>query len=261
MTRFDITIGRCRGCHARVQPRHGEQSSDALGAAGSQLGPRVVALMVLLVKQLGATAARVATLLGQFGVEVTAGAVTGAVARTARRATPTYDALVDAIRGSPTVAADETGWRVAGAKAWLWVFASQYLTVYRIAKGRGYDVAAGVLGQRYGGVIERDGWAPYRRFEHATHNNPVMPTCSDAATTCSPTRARDRRVSRMRCAGRCCPRWPYATTAPPVGSTPRPTPRAARDSTTTRTGCWPAPLRSPRTGGCSIICAANATCC
>jgi transposase len=69
VTRHDITIGRCRGCDARVQPRHAEQTSDALGAAGSQLGPRAVALMVLLVKQLGASGARVAALFGQLGVQ------------------------------------------------------------------------------------------------------------------------------------------------------------------------------------------------
>jgi transposase len=169
VTRYDITIGRCRGCDARVQPRHAEQTSDALGAAGSQLGPRAVALMVLLVKQLGASAGRVAALFGQLGVQISPGGVTQAVARAARRCQATYDALIDAIRGSPTVAADETGWRVAGAKAWLWVFASRQLTVYRVADGRGYDVAAGVLGDGYDGVIERDGWAPYRRFIDATH--------------------------------------------------------------------------------------------
>ena len=29
--------------------------------------------------------------------------------------------------------------------------------------------AAAVLGEGYAGVLERDGWAPYRRFQHATH--------------------------------------------------------------------------------------------
>jgi transposase len=28
-----------------------------------------------------------------------------------------------------------------------------------------------VLGEGYAGVIERDGWAPYRRFQHATHQS------------------------------------------------------------------------------------------
>jgi len=40
VTRFDVHIGRCRRCGARVQGRHPRQRSDALGAAASQLGPR-----------------------------------------------------------------------------------------------------------------------------------------------------------------------------------------------------------------------------
>jgi transposase len=40
--------------------------------------------------------------------------------------------------------------------------------VYRIAAGRGFDDAAVVLGD-YAGVLERDGWAPYRRFAAASH--------------------------------------------------------------------------------------------
>ena len=44
--RFDIEVGRCSQCRRRVQGRHALQTSDALGAAGAQLGPGVVALVV-----------------------------------------------------------------------------------------------------------------------------------------------------------------------------------------------------------------------
>ena len=43
--RFDIEVGRCSQCRRRVQGRHALQTSDALGAAGAQLGPGVVALV------------------------------------------------------------------------------------------------------------------------------------------------------------------------------------------------------------------------
>jgi len=97
--------------------------------------------------------------------------VTQAVARAARRAQPTYRALIEGVRASPVVAPDETGWRVAGRKAWLWAFVGAGVTVYRIAPGRGFDDAAAVLGSDYAGVLERDGWAPYRRFTSATHQS------------------------------------------------------------------------------------------
>ena len=167
--RFEVQIGRCRGCQRRIQPRHPEQSSAALGAAGVQIGPRAVALAAWCNKQLGLPAGKVARLLGQFGLDLTPGGVTQAVARAARRASPTYQALLKGVRASPVVAPDETGWRVGGRRAWLWAFAGQGVVVYRVAPGRGYDDAVAVLGHDYAGVLERDGWAPYRRFTKAAH--------------------------------------------------------------------------------------------
>jgi transposase len=43
------------------------------------------------------------------------------------------------------------------------------VVVYRIAQGRGFDDAKAVLGGDYAGVLERDGWAPYRQFTAAAH--------------------------------------------------------------------------------------------
>lgn len=93
--------------------------------------------------------------------------------RTAKQAAPTYDALVEAVRHSPVVAPDETGWRVGGRLQWLWTFVGDQVTVYRIQPGRGFRQAAAVLGEQYAGVLERDGWAPYRQFSAAAHQ-----TCS-----------------------------------------------------------------------------------
>jgi hypothetical protein len=47
---FEVAIGACRACGRRVQGRHRLQSSDALGAAGVQLGPHQVAWPVVLNK-------------------------------------------------------------------------------------------------------------------------------------------------------------------------------------------------------------------
>ena len=56
VTCYQVQVGRCRVCGRRVQPRHPGQTSDALGAAGTQLGPRAVALASWLSKLIaGAT--------------------------------------------------------------------------------------------------------------------------------------------------------------------------------------------------------------
>src|SRR6266700_3246168 len=171
ITRYQVQIGRCRGCRRRIQPRHPEQTSDALGAAGVQVGPRAVALAAWASKGLGLPAAKVARLLGQLGLKVTPGGVVQALHRAARRAAPTYQALVDGIQASPVVAPDETGWRVAGRRVWLWAFAGQGVVVYRIAAGRGFKDAAVVLGEGNAGVLNPDGWAPYRQSTTAAHQS------------------------------------------------------------------------------------------
>ncbi len=170
VTRFRVHIGRCQDWGKRLQPRHGEQTSSALGAAGVQLGPRALALGALITKVTGASLGKAAALLGHLGgLHVTAGGLSQAQARLAHHASPAYDALVEAVRHSPVVSADETGWKVGGRLHWLWVFATPRATVYRIRPGRGFADAASVLGQEFSGVLERDGWAPYRRFTHAQH--------------------------------------------------------------------------------------------
>jgi len=133
------------------------------------LGPDAMALATRLGKEFGLSPAKVSRLLGeQFGISITPGGVVGAIARQARSREPTYAALVEGVRASSVVAPDETG-GVEGSKAWLWAFVGDGVTVYRIAAGRGYEQAVEVLGTDFDGVLERDGWAPYRRFARASH--------------------------------------------------------------------------------------------
>ena len=167
---FDLHVGRCEGCGRRVQGRHPLQTSDAIGAAAAQLGAQVIALVVVLNKQLGLSFGKITTLLQQlYGLTVTRSGLVQAVHRAARQAAPTYDALCARVRGSPMVSPDETGWKVEGRLQWLWAFATPDTTVYRIQPGRGFEEAATVLGADFAGVLVRDGWAPYRQFTAAAH--------------------------------------------------------------------------------------------
>ena len=110
--RFDIEVGHCSQCQRRVQGRHALQTSDALGAAGAQLGPGVVALVVELHTEMGVPLAKVAHVLRTtFGLQVTPGGLAHLLHRTARDAAPTYTALCEQVRNSPVVTPDETGWR------------------------------------------------------------------------------------------------------------------------------------------------------
>ena len=170
--RFDIEVGHCSQCRRRVQGRHALQTSDALGAAGAQLGPGVVALVVELHTGMGVPLAKVADLLRtNFNLRVTPSGLVHLLHRTARDAAPAYAELCEQVRNAPVVTPDETGWRVGADRHWLWAYATLDTTVYAICRGRGFDDAATVLGTDYAGVLVRDGWAPYRCFRDAEHQS------------------------------------------------------------------------------------------
>lgn len=167
---FRIHVGRCRHCRRRVQGRHPRQTSDAVGSAASQLGPRAVALATQLNKGLGLPYGKTASVLQQaFGLQVSRGGLCQAMDRVARKAEPTYEALIEEVRHSPSVTADETGWRVGGRLWWMWAFSTAQVTVYSIQPGRGFEQAAAVLGEDFAGFLVRDGWSIYRQFVQALH--------------------------------------------------------------------------------------------
>lgn len=169
---FRIHVGRCRCCRRRVQGRHRRQTSNAIGGAASQLGPRALALATQLNKGLGLPYGKTATVLEQaFGLGVSRGGLCQAMERVGRKAEPTYQALVEQVRGSPSVTPDETGWKVGGQLWWMWVFSTSQVTVYAIQPGRGFEQAAAILGADFAGFLVRDGWAVYRRFAHALHQS------------------------------------------------------------------------------------------
>lgn len=167
---FRIHHGRCRCCRQTVQGRHRRQSSQAVGSAASQLGPRAVALAVELNKGLGLPYGKTATVLEHgWGLEVSRGGLCQAIERVAQKAEPTYAVLRERIRAEPSVTPDETGWKVGGQLWWLWAFSSSVMTVYAIQPGRGFAQAAAVLGEGFEGFLVRDGWSVYRQFGKAWH--------------------------------------------------------------------------------------------
>jgi transposase len=167
---FHVHIGECRDCCRRVQGRHPLQTSDALGAAASQLGADTQAAIVELNKHGGLSMGKVAACLRHlFGIRLTRGGVAHVINRVARRCQPFYQELKDRLPHADWVVPDETGWRVGGCGVWLHGFVSPEATVYAIAPTRSGRVAETLLGRDYAGVMIHDGWSPYDDFPKAEH--------------------------------------------------------------------------------------------
>jgi len=168
--RFDVHIGCCRRCHGRVQGRHPLQTSDALGAAASQLGADVQAALVDLNKNAGLSHGKISQVLRNlFGIRLSKSGVAHVILRAGRRCHKVYQGLCQALPRSAWVVPDETGWRVGGQPAWLHGLVTPQATAYVIDPTRSGQVAEQLLGRDYAGVMIHDGWSPYDNFLHARH--------------------------------------------------------------------------------------------
>src|SRR2546423_2247372 len=192
--RFDIPICRCTVGHQRVQGRHPQQTSNALGAAAVQLGPEALALAVQMNKGLGLPHADVAAVLENgFGLQVNRSTLCRAVDRVAGRGEATWHGLREAARRSQVNGIDETGWNVEAQLRWLWVVVSEQVIFCDILPGRGFAQAAALLGADYDGWLNHDGWRVYYKFVRAGHQSclsHLIRRCRDMAQVASCAAAR-----------------------------------------------------------------------
>jgi transposase len=172
--KFRVHLGRCAGCGRRVQGRHPLQTSAALGAAASQVGPDAQAAAVLLHTQAGLSHGKVAAVFDAlFGIALTRGASAQINLRAAGRLEPDYRAVLDELPRSERLAADETGWRIGGRPAWLHVWVGDRATAYGIDPRRSAAVLEEVIGADWDGILSHDGFASYERFAGAVHQQCV----------------------------------------------------------------------------------------
>jgi transposase len=167
---FNVAVGRCTCCDGRVQGRHPLQTSDALGCCASQIGPEAQSAVVLLNKDLGLSQGKISRFFQMFfGIKLTRGGSCQIMLRAAERCQDNYQAIVKRVQQSPWIVPDETGWRIGGWLAWLHVAVSEDAVAYLIARQRGVEASALLIGEDYAGKLIHDGWAAYLRFWRAVH--------------------------------------------------------------------------------------------
>jgi transposase len=167
-TEFRIDVARCVECGRTIRNQHPEQISSATGAAGVQLGPRLIALAATLNKECGVSYERIGRLLRtMFGLYVNRSSLNRAVLRLAGIVRPLSEKIGRRVRDAPMLSPDETGWKVGGERAWLHVAATREDSYYMITRGRGTREATSLIGINYSGRIVRDGHPSYRVFTKA----------------------------------------------------------------------------------------------
>ena len=153
---------RCPSCRRRWVPGPG---LGGVVCGQGRLGIGLVSLIATLREEARLPFAAIQRYLAAVhGLRLSVGALVGAVQAVAARARPVVDGVREAIRASPVVHADETGWREDGRNGYAWTFSTP--THRYFARGtRERAVLERELGPDFAGVLVSDCYLAYTTYE------------------------------------------------------------------------------------------------
>jgi transposase len=76
---------------------------------------------------------------------------------------PAHTAALQAVRTAAVKNVDETGWKLAGVRCWLWAAATVSVAAFVIHARRSAAGLTALLGEQLTGIIGSDRWSVYRR--------------------------------------------------------------------------------------------------
>jgi transposase len=152
---------RCPRCGGRWQP--GPEVTGLVVGQG-RLGVGLLSLIASLREELRRPVERIqGYLAAMHGLRLSVGGIVGALHTVAQRAAGVVSGMQAAIRASPVLHGDETGWREAGANGYGWSFSTATERVF----GRGSReraVLEAAIGPDYPGVLVSDFYAAYTTY-------------------------------------------------------------------------------------------------
>ena len=165
LPKVEITLYRkhryyCKNCKKVVSPKGIDE------IPGSRIGPKAKAFAAFLKFGIKISKRDVSTLFRKaFNLKISSSSIDGFMDQLKEEAKHIYDDLLESLKQSPFIHADETGWRLDGKNHWLWKFSNKKICASHIDKGRGQKVVENVLGKSYGGVLISDFLSAYNKID------------------------------------------------------------------------------------------------
>ena len=192
VTCYHTASGYCAMCRKRVETRAPEQP-PAADLPHAQLGINALATAAVLRVVHRLPFAQVASVLaGLSGLSVSRGGVARQLRRLGDWLDPYYERVKLALRASPRVNGDETGWRTNGRNGYLWAVTGPRHTLYHVDPSRSGRVIEGLLGEAFPGTLGCDFYGAYNRLgcpkqrclahllrelKHAARDSPGFAAC------------------------------------------------------------------------------------
>jgi transposase len=151
VTEYRLAARRCGGCG------HITRATLPAGVTPDGCGPRLTAVSAMLSGRFRLSKRETAACLGDvFGADLAVGTVSALEQTVSAALAPVVAEAQAAVQQAASVNMDETGWREARRRVWLWTVVTATLTVFQIHASRSGAVARALLGSTWAGIVGSD---------------------------------------------------------------------------------------------------------
>jgi len=153
---------RCPHCQGRWQPG---ADLDGVVVGQGRFGVGLLSLIATLREEWRLPIRGIQGYLETVhGLHLSVGAIVATLHTLAAQAAPVVTQIGAAIRASPVVHADETGWRQDGTNGYAWTFSTATERLF-VRGSRERSVLEATIGADYGGVLVSDFYAAYTTYD------------------------------------------------------------------------------------------------
>ena len=150
----------CRDCKKLVTAPY---AADEI--PHGNLGPNVLIQTVILKYHHGLPFNKIEELFKSLcHFQVSEGGLAQALQRISEWLQVEQNQILKAVRASPHLHMDETGWKISGTNHWLWAAVNERLAYYQIAQSRGAKIPKTILPKDYSGILVTDFYSAYNRL-------------------------------------------------------------------------------------------------
>lgn len=150
--------------HHRTCPGCGHVTHAAIPVdlRAHSVGPKLTAVLAYLVGCHGVSKRGIEEISAAvFAAPIALGTVAHLEQEVSAALAPVHAEAVEAVRSAPVKHVDETGWKQAGRKRWLWVAATTQVVVFLIDRLRNLLALRKLLGPTLAGILCSDRWRAY----------------------------------------------------------------------------------------------------
>jgi transposase len=148
----------CPGCGTRTR------AELPAGVERGAFGPRLRATVVMLAAMLMSRRAVAVMLADMFGAAISTGSVEKILKDASVSLAEPWEAIKRAVQAGDVAHADETNWRRAGQRMWLWAALSATAACFVIDETRARTVAQNLLGD-FDGILISDRYGVYAMLD------------------------------------------------------------------------------------------------